>query len=59
MNCKATIIRDGDDYIITDVLTHVVTFGSTKKEAIDNLKSAMEEYYDGLNDSPVQIAVIE
>ena len=58
MNCKATIIKDEDEYIVTEVITHIVSLGKTREAAIDNLRLAMEQYYEGINQGAIQIDVI-
>lgn len=58
MNCKATIVKEGDDYIVTEVLTHVMTFGKTREEAVKNLESAMMMYYGDLAKGNIHIGVI-
>lgn len=42
---NVTIIKDGDWYVASDDETNVASQGYTVKEAIDNLKEALELFY--------------
>ena len=53
MICTVVISKEDDTYIAKDVRTSVVDQGNTVEEALENLKAALELYYDG-NDTAIQ-----
>ena len=58
MHCKGTIIKDKNEYIATDILTRIVVVGTTRDEALDSLRVAIEEYY-GKEHGEIVIDVID
>lgn len=65
MSIKSTIIIQKEDnwYVATSVETGVASQGKTIDEAIDNLKEALELYYEDnipeQADSPVFVTTLE
>ena len=47
MICTVVISKEDDTYIAKDIHTSVVDQGDTVEEALDNLKAALELYYEG------------
>lgn len=46
MLCTVVVTKEDDTYIAKDVATSVVDQGDTIEEAIENLKEALELYYE-------------
>ncbi len=47
MVCTVVISKEDDTYIAKDIRTSVVDQGNSVEEALENLKAALELYYDG------------
>ena len=52
MICTVVVSKEDDTYIAKDIRTSVVDQGATAEEALANLKSALELYYDD-NDTSI------
>lgn len=46
MVCTVVISKEDDTYIAKDIRTSVVDQGANVEEALNNLKAALELYYD-------------
>lgn len=47
MKCQVVLTQEEDWVVAQDVNTRVASQGKTFAEALDNLKEALELYYDG------------
>lgn len=52
LNFKNVVWKEGDSYVSWNLNTGVSSFGSTKKEALEMLREALELY---LEDAPVSV----
>lgn len=47
INLKAAVWKEGRQYVSQCLNVDVASFGATKKKAMENLKEALELYFDG------------
>ena len=47
MICTVAVTKEDDTFIAKDIRTSVVDQGDTIEEALNNLKEALELYYEG------------
>lgn len=47
MICTVSIVKEDETYIAKDLQTCVVSQGNTPEVALDNLREALELYYEG------------
>ena len=47
INLKAAVWKEGKQYVSQCLNVDVASFGATKKKAMENLKEALELYFEG------------
>ena len=52
MTCTVAIIKEDDGYVAKDIQTSVASQGNSIEKALDNLKEALELYYEGIDSVP-------
>ncbi len=57
MTCQICVIKEDDWYVATDVVSNVSSQGKSINEALDNVKEALELYYEDNEDAKAEKTV--
>ena len=55
MTCQVLITKEDDWYVATDISSGVTSQGRDIPSAMDNLKEAIELYYENYKEQPVNV----